>query len=76
MGLLKDLFKLLMGLAAGFALGYAAVSWLLGQERRLSGAAGPGARVFADDGSNRHHGTVLDFELVSAAGRERVVLEK
>ena len=44
MGLLKSLFKLMMGLAAGFALAYAGVSWLMAQERRLTGGpATPGA---------------------------------
>ena len=40
MGLLKSLFKLLLGLTTGFALGYTAVSWLIGQERRLTGGSG------------------------------------
>jgi hypothetical protein len=73
MGLLKDLFKLLMGLAAGFALGYAAVSWLLGQERRLSGAAGPGAH--GDDAAPAAAGdglldqTVARFRMAVDEGR-------
>ncbi len=37
MGPIKSLFKLLLGLGTGFALGYTGVSWLIGQERRLSG---------------------------------------
>ena len=41
MGLLKSLFKLLLGLTTGFALGYTAVSWLIGQERR-PGPLSPG----------------------------------
>lgn len=73
MGLLKDLIKLLMGLAAGFALGYAGVSWLMDQERRLTGTAAPG--VDGDEGSPAAGGdgfldqTVARFRMAMDEGR-------
>ena len=51
MGLLKSLFKLLLGLTTGFALGYTAVSWLIGQERRLTGGSGAAGADGGADGA-------------------------
>lgn len=73
MGLLKDLIKLLMGLVAGFALGYAGVSWLMDQERRLTGSAAPG--VDGEDASPVAGGdgfldqTVARFRMAMDEGR-------
>lgn len=73
MGLLKDLMKLLLGLAAGFALGYAGVSWLMDQERRLTGSAAPGGH--GEDASRAAGGdgfldqTVARFRMAMDEGR-------